>query len=144
MAQTIIRRYNGIVRSVLSQYNGREIKHTGDGLMASFSSAVDAANAAIAMQRQAADYNTNTVDPPQRIRIGLNAGEPIEEDGDLFGSTVQLAARICAAAGAEQILCSAVVRDLSGGKGLTFQSQGGVNLKGFDAPQVLYEIVWRS
>lgn len=143
-AQTIIRRYNGIVRSVLSQYNGREIKHTGDGLMASFSSAVDAANAAIAMQRQTADYNTNTVDPPQRIRIGLNAGEPIEEDGDLFGSTVQLAARICAAAGAEQILCSAVVRDLSGGKGLTFQSQGGVNLKGFDAPQVLYEIVWRS
>ena len=57
------------------------------------------------------------------MRVGLNAGEPIEEDGDLFGSTVILAARIAAAAGAGQVLVSVAVRELCAGKDLRFEDR---------------------
>jgi class 3 adenylate cyclase len=71
---------------------------------------------------------------PVKVRIGAAAGEPVENHLDLFGSTVQLAARLCSHAQPEQILVSNVVAELCIGKGLTFQDLGEVSLKGFDRP----------
>ncbi len=83
--------------------------------MASFSSATKALECAIAMQRAFAEHNESAAEPIM-VRIGLNAGEPIAEDEDLFGTAVNLAARICAQAEAGQILAPIVVRELAAGK----------------------------
>lgn len=68
------------------------------------------------------------------VRVGIAAGEPVERSNDLFGSTVQLAARLCAQADPGQILVSQVVADLCIGKNLKFTDAGECMLKGFDAP----------
>lgn len=142
-AQEIVRRHNSIVRSALSEFSGKEIKHTGDGIMASFASASNAVEAAITIQRAVADNNLMKPDQILHLRIGMNSGEPIVEEDDLFGTTVQLAARVCAKAASDQILCTNVVRELSSGKsGLKFQSVGEQELKGFKEPMPLYEVVW--
>jgi len=78
------------------------------------------------------------------LRIGLNAGEPIQEEDDLFGTTVQLAARVCAATATDQTLCTAVVKDLGQGKGATFLPAGRHALKGFREATDLFEVVWRA
>ena len=79
-----------------------------------------------------------------RIRIGLNAGEPIAEDDDLFGTAVNLAARICAHAEAGQILAPIVVRELTAGKQFLFADLGETSLRGFEDPVRLYEVKWRE
>ena len=75
-----------------------------------------------------------------RVRIGLNAGEPIAEEDDLFGTAVQLAARICDRAEPGQVLVSRVVADLCAGKKLQFSHQSDATLKGFAEPVALYEV----
>ncbi|MBC7951693.1 MAG: adenylate/guanylate cyclase domain-containing protein [Rhodospirillaceae bacterium] len=142
-AQEVVRRHNGIVRGALAQYSGKEIKHTGDGIMASFGTAAAAVEATISIQRQVAQINQRMPNLGLSLRIGLNAGEPIEEEDDLFGSTVQLAARVCAATEADQTLCTGVVKDLSVGKGATvFRPMGNKFMKGFKDAIPLYEVVW--
>ncbi|MBF0561055.1 MAG: adenylate/guanylate cyclase domain-containing protein [Alphaproteobacteria bacterium] len=140
LAQILVRTHNSIVRGALKDFGGREIKHTGDGIMASFNSTSSAVEATIAIQqavvKESKDLNLH-------LRIGLNAGEPIQEEDDLFGTTVQLAARICAKADLDQIFVSNVVRELSAGKPLRFVPKGLFELKGVKEPQALYEVIWR-
>ena len=78
------------------------------------------------------------------MRIGLNAGEPVAEEGDLFGTAVNLAARIAAQAEGGEILASDVVRQLVAGKGLLFSDRGEVALRGFEDPVRLYDVRWRE
>ena len=78
------------------------------------------------------------------MRIGLNAGEPIEEEGDLFGATVILAARIAAMADGGEALASDVVRGLCSGKGFLFADRGEFVAKGFEEPVRLFEVRWRE
>jgi len=142
-AQEVLRTHNTIVRDALKAHSGSETKHTGDGIMASFTSATRALECAIAMQRAFAAHN-ESAEEPIRVRVGLNAGEPIAEAEDLFGTAVQLAARICDHAQPGQILAADVVQQLTAGKGFTFADQGVVALKGFDKPVRLYEVRWRG
>ena len=74
----------------------------------------------------------------------LNAGEPIEEDGDLFGATVILASRIAAKADGGEILVADTVRGLCSGKGFLFADRGDFVAKGFEDPVRLYEVNWRA
>jgi class 3 adenylate cyclase len=141
-AQVIVRRHNSIVRAALAEYGGKQIKHTGDGIMAAFPSPASGVEASVAIQRAVAANNSRFPDQALHLRIGINAGEPIEEEEDLFGGMVQLAARVCAAAGKNQIYCSAVVKELSGGKGIKFLPLGPVNLKGFSETANLFEVAW--
>ncbi|TET98471.1 MAG: hypothetical protein E3J29_03650 [Dehalococcoidia bacterium] len=140
-AQEVLRTHNSIVREALKAHSGSETKHTGDGIMASFPAASKALEAAVAIQRTFAQHN-ESAETPIRVRIGLNAGEPIAEDEDLFGTAVQLAARICAHAEPGQILASNVVRELAAGKGVMFSDRGEVTLRGFEEPVRLYEVRW--
>jgi len=133
-AMAFLRVHDAIVRDALAAYGGREVKHTGDGIMACFLSAVAAARCATQIQRALAQHEQENRELPVKVRIGAAAGEPVENDLDLFGSTVQLAARLCSHAQPEQILVSNVVAELCIGKGLTFQDLGEVSLKGFDRP----------
>ncbi|MBI1886292.1 MAG: adenylate/guanylate cyclase domain-containing protein [Chloroflexi bacterium] len=150
-AQEIIRTHNSIVRDALNAHGGSEIKHTGDGIMASFPSASRALECAVAIHRAFAQRNRGVgagLKPaptePIRVRIGLNAGEPVAEESDLFGTAVQLAARICAKAEPGQILVSDVVRQLAAGKGFQFAGRDDVALKGFEEPVRLWEVGWEA
>ncbi len=144
VAQQVVRAHNRIIREALKRCSGTEVKHTGDGIMASFSNSSNAVEAAIDIQIGAEVHNQNNLELPLKIKIGINTGEPIAEDDDLFGSTIQLAARIVDKARADQIFVSEVVRGICVGKDLTFENRGGFHMKGFDDDQVLYEVVWNK
>ncbi len=142
-ARDLLREHERMVREALKAHGGSEVKTMGDGFMASFSSATKALESAIAMQRAFAEHN-ESADEPIKVRIGLNAGEPIAEDDDLFGTAVNEAARITAAAKGGEILASDVVRQLVKGKDFLFADRGEASLKGFDEPVRLYEVRWRE
>jgi class 3 adenylate cyclase len=142
-AREILRTHEKIVREALRVHEGSDVKTLGDGFMASFPSAMRAVECAIAMQRAFAEHN-ESAEVPVRVRIGLNAGEPIREEEDLFGTVVNMAARITAKAEGGEILASDVVRQLVAGKGFLFSDRGEVVLRGFEDPVRLYEVRWRE
>jgi adenylate cyclase len=78
------------------------------------------------------------------VRIGINAGEPIAEDDDLFGATVILASRIASVAQGGEILASNAVRELSAGNDFIFRDRGTVPIKGFDEDARVWEVEWRT
>jgi class 3 adenylate cyclase len=140
-ARQVLRAHELIVREALKSHGGSEIKALGDGFLASFSSVTRAVECAIAVQQAFARHN-ETAAEPLHIRVGLSAGEPIEEEGDIFGETVILAARVAAKAEGGEILASLAVRELCAGKGFLFADQGEVALRGFEDPVRLFEVRW--
>ncbi len=143
-AHELVRAHNTIVRDALQAHDGSEIKHTGDGIMASFATASRALDCAVAIQHGVAAHVEEHPDTPLGVHVGLNAGEPVAEDADLFGTAVQLARRICDQAQGGEILSSNVVRELAAGKGFLFADRGEVALRGFEDPVRLYEVRWRE
>ncbi len=139
----VLREHERITRETLKQHDGVEIKSDGDSFMVSFGSVAAAVDCAIALQRAFAARNEEGGEPLQ-LRMGLNAGEPVEEDGDLFGSTVILASRIAAKAGAGEILVPDTVRGLLSGKGFVFGDRGEFVPKGFDEGVRLWDVRWRE
>jgi len=133
-----------IVRDALSASGGREVKHTGDGIMASFLSAAGAVRCAIQIQRELDKHAEADPERRLKVRVGAAAGEPVEQNNDLFGSTVQLAARLCAHAQPEQILVSNAIAELCLGKGLLFEDVGEVSLKGFNSPVRAHAAAWKQ
>jgi class 3 adenylate cyclase len=144
-AMEVLRAHDEIVARALDRRGGSEVKHTGDGLMASFRSVVGGLEASIDIQRSLAADGTSrgAADENISVRIGMAAGEPVTERNDLFGATVQLAARLCARADPGTILVAGPVHDLALGKGFVFRNRRRLRLKGFDAPMPAYEVVWR-
>lgn len=139
-AMKVLRVHDTIVREALNAAGGREIKHTGDGIMACFFSAVSAVRCATQIQQVLAQHRGEHEDEPITVRIGTAAGEPVEERHDLFGSTVQLASRLCAHAQPGQILVSNVVAELCIGKGLLFEELAEASLKGFSKPVRIHAV----
>lgn len=136
--------HNALTRNELRGHSGREVKHLGDGIMASFGSISQALQCAIAIQNAFATYNARDAEIPLHLRIALSAGEPVEDDNDLFGVTVQLAARLCAHAEPDQILVTgSVVEHFAGEKSL-FSSTGRITLKGFDQAVPVFEVRWQG
>jgi class 3 adenylate cyclase len=129
-----------IIRRALVAARGREVKHTGDGLMASFDEVAGALSCAIAIQDGFDARNAATDGPALVVRIGMAAGEPVDRGDDLFGSTVNLASRICDAADGGQILVSEVVQSLGTPLGFGFLEAGVRTLKGFREPSPLFEL----
>ncbi len=142
-ARELLREHERMVREALKAHGGSEVKTMGDGFMASFSSATKALECAIAMQRAFAGQN-ESAEEPIKVRIGLNAGEPIAEDEDLFGTAVNLAARIAAKAEGGEILTSDTVRGLVAGKKFLFSDRGETAMRGFEDPVRLYELRWQE
>ena len=118
------------------------MKALGDGFMASFGSAQRALECAVAIQQGVTLGLTALAGPDLRIRIGINAGEPIAEDDDLFGASVVAAARIASQAQGGQILAADVVRQLVTGKGFLFSDRGEHALRGLDDPVRVWELRW--
>ena len=135
----LIREHDEIVRSALDTQGGREVKHTGDGIMASFTSVSAAVESGITIQC-AMQHRNEKAERPIHLRVGISVGEPVTERGDLFGAAVQLAARLCAAASPGGIAVSTAVRELCVGKRFDFDSKGALDLKGFAEPVPVFEV----
>lgn len=138
----VLREHEAVTRRLLSEYGGAEVKSMGDGFMAAFGSVAKAVECAIALQRAFAARNESGAEPVS-VRVGLNVGEPIEDDGDLFGATVIMASRIAARAEGGEILVANAVRELCSGKGFLFADRGDFVAKGFEEPVRVYEVSWR-
>jgi class 3 adenylate cyclase len=143
-AMELLREHDSIIRTALDGHRGSEVKHTGDGIMASFLDASSGVECSIAIQR---GFHVHSEESPTRavqVRIGLTAGEPVMEHNDLFGAAVQLAARICDSADASGILVANVIRELCIGKGFLFADTGEKALRGFEDAVRLYEVRWQE
>jgi len=145
-ARDLLREHERITRQALKEHEGSEVKTLGDGFMASFGSVTQALECAIALQRAFATRN-DSAEEPIRVRVGLNAGEPIAEDdpggrSDLFGTAVNMAARIASKADAGEILVADVVRQLVAGKEFLFADRGETELRGFEDPVRMFEVRW--
>jgi adenylate cyclase len=140
----VLREHERITREALREHSGSEIKALGDGFLASFHSAQKALECAVALQQSFARLQPDASGEPLRLRIGINAGEPIAEDGDLFGAAVIAAARIAGKAQGGEILVSNVVRELASGKGFLFSNRGETAIRGLEDPIRLFELHWQS
>ena len=140
----LLKIHDDLLATCLDDNSGLHVKHTGDGLMASFASVAKALQCMIEMQRALATHNAERPDGALLARMGAHAGEPVSHHDDLFGATVNLAGRISGHAGAGQIVVSSVIRDLSMGKGFDFADLGEVTLKGFEEPMRLFEVAWQE
>jgi class 3 adenylate cyclase len=143
-AMQLLHIHNDLTRNALMVHDGREVRHTGDGIISSFTSAAKAVECAIAIQKAFSAHNERHPDGAMYVRIGLSAGEPVEEDNSLFGTTVILSVRICAYAQPSQIMVAQVVKDTCQGSGLEFSELGEATLKGFSQPIRLFEVRWQS
>jgi class 3 adenylate cyclase len=142
-AREVLRPYDRIVRDALRRHGGVEVHKVGDNFMVSFSSATRALECAIAIQRALVEHN-EAAEEPLRVSIGLNAGEPIEEEGALFGAAIHLASRIAGRAEPGEILVSEAVRQIVVGKGFLLADRGETELRGFEDPVRLYEVRWQE
>ena len=139
-AQELLRTHNRMIRDQLAHRGGTEIKHTGDGMLASFAAAAPAIECALAIQEACATGDHPPAARPIRVRIGINAGQPLAEEGDLFGAAVNLAARICGRAEAGEVLVSDVVRQLAAGASFRFTRARRLSLKGFPGRHRVYAV----
>lgn len=138
----LLHTHDAIIRRALAAWGGREVKHMGDGIMGCFDSVTSGVECARAIQKGFASHNLANAEMPIRVRVGLSAGEPVEQHRDLFGAAVQMAARICRLAGPERILVSNVIRELAIGKQFVFEDRGDHALKGFQEPVRVWEVHW--
>jgi class 3 adenylate cyclase len=138
-SQAMLRAHNHVVRQALAGHGGREVKHTGDGIMAFFSCAARAVECALAIQDGITTFNHRRRDRELlRVAVGLNTGSPIREDGDLYGTAVIVAARAVDLAAGGEVVVTDVVRQLAAGKGLSFEPLPSADLEGLTDVPALY------
>ena len=115
-ARALMQVHNRIVRAALLEHAGREVAHTGDGIMAAFRSVAAALQAAIEIQCALEAHTRAQPEAALAPRIGVHAGEPLPEEGRLFGTCVDTAVRVCEASGATRVLVSDLARQLAAGR----------------------------
>jgi class 3 adenylate cyclase len=143
-AHQVMKAHFGEIRRQIQEYDGREVKTMGDGFMVAFSSARNAADWAVHVQRAIAKQEMPGPEEQVEIRIGINTGEAIPEGDDLFGSAVVAAQRITSKAKGGQILVSEIVRGVVGAMAdFEFVDKGRFRLKGFPQRWRLFEVLWR-
>ena len=121
-------------RDVLGRFRGREIKMTGDGVLATFDGAARATRCAVALRAAAADLSI-------AIRAAVHTGEIEIAGDDIRGLAIHEASRMLSLAGSGEILVSAMTADLSRDAGLTFEDRGEHELRGMSGSRRLYAVV---
>ena len=137
-AASLLATHDAIILDQVAAHGGRDVRSTGDGFLVFFDSPRAAVSCALAIQRELAEREQAI-----RVRIGLNAGEVLEGEGESqrFGAAINLAARVMDRADGGEILVTDTVRQLVGTlAGSNFRDRGRVALKGFAGRQHLYEI----
>src|ERR687891_179296 len=144
-AEELRRTHFSLLREILAETGGTEVKTLGDGLMASFASPVQAVACAVGMQRAIGEHNRADPGRMLQVRIGLHAGDPVRDEDDLHGTAVVVAKRLCDQADGGQILASDLVTALVGTRGdFRFRSAGHRKLKGLSQPTAAVTVEWRD
>jgi class 3 adenylate cyclase len=142
-AKDVLRDHYALVREELLNHRGFEVKVHGDGFMVAFDSAARALRCAQAIQRRQRQWTIEHPDTPIRIRMGLHTGEAIRDADDFLGSTVNLASRIATAARGEEILVSALLKELCASSGeFEFDRGQEIELKGLSQPHRVFSVTW--
>ena len=129
----MLERHDALFRRALDRHRGREVKHTGDGFLATF----DGPARTI---RCAADLTDSVGSIGIQIRAGLHTGELEVMDGDLSGLAVHIAARVMDQAGPSEVLVSSTVKDLVVGSGIEFEARGEHELRGVPGEWRLFSV----
>ena len=139
-ADALRREHFELLRGALAEHDGREVKSTGDGLMVAFSSAVSAVRCAADMQRAIAGAGGDL-----ELRAGLEAGEPVADGDDLYGTPVIVASRLCDLAGAGEILASEVVCRIAAPRlAEPIHPVGSLKLRGTGERVAAAQVLWRE
>jgi DNA-binding NarL/FixJ family response regulator/class 3 adenylate cyclase len=139
-ADKVRREHFAALRETLAAHGGREVKSTGDGLMVVFSSAVAAVRCAVEMQR-----TTRLVAGGLALRVGLDAGEPLPDGTDLYGTPVIVASRLCDTARPDEILASEVVCRIAGPRvSELIHPVGALRLRGVTERVSAAQVTWRE
>jgi DNA-binding NarL/FixJ family response regulator/class 3 adenylate cyclase len=139
-ADALRREHFARLRIAIAAHDGREIKSTGDGLMVAFGSAAAAVRCAVDVQRA-----TSGAADGLPVRIGIDAGEPLADGDDLYGTPVIVARRLCDAAADGEVLVSEVVRQVAGPRvELMIRSAGAIRIKGLSEPVSIATVHWRE
>ena len=140
-AREITREIEQLTLSAIRDHEGVQVKTMGDGVLAWFGAASSAVESAVQIQSELANHERYS---DVHVRIGINAGEPIAESDDLYGTTVNQAARIMSMAQGGEILVSDLVRGLLQGRRFRFEDRGTHQLRGFRESIQLFSIDWQS
>ncbi len=145
VAEELRREHFGLLRTAINTGGGQEVKTLGDGVMAAFSSSLQAVRTAVSIQQAVEERNGRRSSEPLWVRIGLHAGEPVQAEEDFHGTAVVIAKRLCDKADGGQILVSELVRNLVGNRGgFVFLSAGRLRLKGLAEVVPAVTVEWRT
>lgn len=139
--RAVLREHERITREALRNHGGVEVLNTGDGFLARFDTVQAALECATTLQRELADASAE-LPVELKVRVGINAGEPIVDGDELYGTAVLNAERIGAAAHGGEVLVANVVRELVAGKGFAFGDRGVLEGSGLDEPIRVWELRW--
>ena len=143
----VLRAHNALFRRLVPGHGGYEVKNQGDGFMLVFPDPCRAIECAAAIQRELAEREP-VEGERVRVRMGMHAGEAIREEGDFFGRSVILAARIAAQAGGGEILVSEELKqraeDGDGDAAVPFDDGRELELKGLAGTHVVYRADWEE
>ncbi len=142
-AQEVVRRHNRVVRTAILKHFGKEVKHTGDGIMAAFETPDEGIRAALAMLDGVAADNANA-EVGLHLHIGLATGEPVIEENDFFGTVVQKAARLCASAGDDDILACDATAEAADAAGAAVEWLPAMSFKGFSGDHTVARLTRRT
>lgn len=140
----VLQAHNDIVRAALMSFQGHEVKHTGDGIMASFPDLPGAIYAAVAIQKGLESFNLQNPVMRFEVRIGISTGSPVHMDGDLFGTPVNMAARVLPYADGREIALSETAWQDAQALHLNFTPLPDVTLKGFEGTHTVYKLYWEN
>jgi len=136
-----LRHHQSLVRKEVDAWGGVEVKSTGDGFMLAFPSSMNAVRCAVAIRDSAPSVLARDGEP-LGIKIGVHAGEPIRDGDDFYGTTVNVAARVAAAAGPGEVVVSELVRHLiSTSKAFRLGPEREAEMKGIEGRQPIYPVV---
>ncbi|HVF77207.1 MAG TPA: response regulator [Solirubrobacteraceae bacterium] len=139
-ADAVRRSQLSALREAVERHGGREVKSTGDGLMVVFASAVAAVRCAIEMQQATAAQPHGLA-----LRAGLDAGEPLVEGDDLYGTPVIVARRLCDAAAAGEVIASEAIRHITGSRNVdVLHPAGALRLPGIAEPVAVARVRWHD
>jgi class 3 adenylate cyclase len=140
-ARELLSQHDELVRRLVSGRGGREVAHTGDGVIAVFRSVSAALETSRALQRSLAGSGRQGTLESLRTRAGIHAGEPLPTTGRLIGTSLNATVRMCGAARPGTILVSDLVRQLASGTKFQFKARGSLALKGLSFTIKVHELL---
>jgi adenylate cyclase len=141
-AQRIVKAHDAAVREALAKAKGKEVRHTGDGIIATFPDPARAVAAAQTIQQQLDQHNKRQPHLSANVRIAINAGEVVEDEGGFFGAALKGTALVCEMAKAGQILAADVIKTFCRSSPHLFTPFGELAVAELNKTRLVFEIAW--